>query len=66
MLPGTQELVQQEKLRIETAEKIADIKNENAMYRLRIRKNKEKIVRLLQDTNIPESLGKKSLLDLAP
>ena len=59
MLPGTQELVQQEKLRLEIDEKIADIKNENAMYRLLIRKNKEEIDRLLHKTNFPEKSRKK-------
>lgn len=47
MLPGTQDLVQQEKQREENDRKVNEIKDENAMYRKLIRDNEAKIQDLL-------------------
>lgn len=52
MLPGTQELVRQEKRRIKNYKKIQDIMNETAMYRELIRLNNKKIRALRQEGGV--------------
>lgn len=49
LLPGTQELACQEKRKIEIRKKIADIQDENDMYRELINLNNEKIRQLRQE-----------------
>lgn len=52
MLPGTQELVHQEKQTIKNKKKIQDIMNETAMYRELIRLNDEKIRDIRRDGSV--------------
>lgn len=48
MIPGTQELVRQEKKKISINRQISEIKDKNVIYRELIRSNNEKIQKLLQ------------------
>lgn len=59
LLPGTQGLVKVEKSRIEWQEKIDDILDENAMYKLLIKKNNQKLIDLQYNRPSVEN-GKKN------